>query len=383
MDSTSDSQPGLRVGDRVEVVIGPVAHGGHCIAHSHGKTIFVRHAIPGERALIVITGRNARILRADALEILNGGADRVQRPCEWSGPGGCGGCDFQHVRLSTQREWKSDVLKDSLRRFGALDDTRIGVLDTRVRPLPGPEDGLGWRTRVAYAQAPDGSWGLHAHRSKVIIPVKQCALGMSDASHPGPATGNYPARVHQRSWKVTPEMFWQPHFALPEHLVDAVLEFGAPAQGQTWWDLYSGAGLISAFLGEHVGGSGQVEAVEQSADAMRCARRSLHDLPQVRLHQADVVEWLRLAEGPVDGVVLDPPRSGAGPAVLDRLVALGPLSIVYVACDPVALGRDTRILEDQGYRMDMVRAFDAFPMTHHFETVALFTLGGPARRTAD
>ncbi|HVQ17506.1 MAG TPA: class I SAM-dependent RNA methyltransferase, partial [Actinomycetes bacterium] len=73
-----------------------------------------------------------------------------------------------------------------------------------------------------------------------------------------------------------------------------------------------------------------------------------------------------------DLVVLDPPRAGAGRAVLERVARLGPRAISYVACDPAALARDVAILAGLGYELGALRAFDLFPMTHHVECVASF-----------
>ncbi len=114
--------------------------------------------------------------------------------------------------------------------------------------------------------------------------------------------------------------------------------------------------------------------MEESPRAIRAARRALHDLPQVHLHQSDVSAWIDAEDHDApDGVVLDPPRAGAGRALLQTLAEAEVPTIVYVACDPVALGRDVATLAEAGYRLAHVRAFDAFPMTHHLETVASFT----------
>ena len=68
--------------------------------------------------------------------------------------------------------------------------------------------------------------------------------------------------------------------------------------------------------------------------------------------------------------MLDPPRSGAGRAVVDRLAEVRPRQLVYVACDPVALARDVGLLRERGYELEALRAFDLFPNTHHVEAVA-------------
>ena len=362
----------LSVDDERVVVIGPVAHGGHFIAHSDGRTLFVRHALPGETVRVRVTEVASRIVRGDAVEVLEPSPDRVAPPCRWSGPGGCGGCDFQHVALTVQRQLKTQVLRESLQRFGHVvaDDP---VLSVEVEELPGAPDGLRWRSRMTWAQAPDGTRGLHPHRSHDVIGVDDCPIAELNVAHPDdPIPGRVQRTVRDRSWRLAGGEFWQVHSALPEALVDAVLTLGHPSHGETWWDLYAGAGLFSAFLGEAVGADGAVEAVESSGEALRSARRAMHDLAIIHLHEANVAAWLAITDSPSPhGVVLDPPRAGAGAKVVDAIVGRGPAAVVYVACDPVALSRDVALFAQQGYRLEELQSFDAFPMTHHFETVAL------------
>ncbi|MGB0099094.1 MAG: TRAM domain-containing protein, partial [Nocardioides sp.] len=123
---------GSRVGERFEAAVGPIAHGGHCIVRLEGTTddptdrprvVFVRHAIPGERVVVEITeGTDGdRFWRGDAVEVLEASADRVEPPCPFAGPGRCGGCDFQHVSLSRQRELKAAVVREQLARLAATD----------------------------------------------------------------------------------------------------------------------------------------------------------------------------------------------------------------------------------------------------------------------
>ncbi|HYN76071.1 MAG TPA: methyltransferase, partial [Candidatus Limnocylindria bacterium] len=157
-----------------------------------------------------------------------------------------------------------------------------------------------------------------------------------------------------------------------ETLAAAVLEALAPRPGEHAVDLYAGVGLYAAPLAEAVGVTGRVDAVEGSAAAVRDARRNLHDLAEVRLHEREVGRWL--GSGPVrrcDLVVLDPPRAGAGAEVVRRIVGLRPRAVAYVACDPAARGRDVRTFADLGWGLTSLRAFDLFPMTHHVECVAL------------
>ena len=176
--------------------------------------------------------------------------------------------------------------------------------------------------------------------------------------------------VAGRSWKVDVDSFWQVQPQAASALVDSVLGFGQPAPGEQWWDLYSGVGLFSAFVAEAVGSTGAVHAVETSGSAIRDAKRSLHDLAQVTLHEEDVLTWLDGADGRPSGVVLDPPRAGAGQLVVEAIARPHPRVVVYVSCDPVALARDLAFFAEAGYQLADLRAFDSFPMTHHVETVA-------------
>ena len=120
------------VGRRFEVTVGPVAHGGHCVSRHEGRVVFVRHALPGERVVVQVTeDRHAKYCRADAVEVLQAHPERVERPCAYSGPGRCGGCDWQHVAPDHQRQLKADVVVEQFSRLAGID------VDVEVEELPG------------------------------------------------------------------------------------------------------------------------------------------------------------------------------------------------------------------------------------------------------
>lgn len=181
----------------------------------------------------------------------------------------------------------------------------------------------------------------------------------------------------RRRFRVTGAGFWQVHPGAAQTLLDTVLELAAPRPGESALDLYCGVGLFTVGLALRVGESGRVLGVEGDPRAAADARRSLHDLSQVRLESGGVEPVLRRLTGAgepggTDVVVLDPPRSGAGRAVVEAVAALRPRVVVYVACDPAALARDVAVAARLGYRLDHLTAFDTFPMTHHVESVARF-----------
>jgi tRNA/tmRNA/rRNA uracil-C5-methylase (TrmA/RlmC/RlmD family) len=366
---------GLAVGDRVEAVCGPIAHGGHVVARVPGPgerpiVVFVRHALPGERVVVEITGVEKSYLRGDAVEVLEASADRVPAPCPIAGPGLCGGCDFQHVALPAQRALKAAVVAEQLQRLAGI------AWDVEVEPVPGDEDGLRWRTRMQYVALPDGRRGLRKHHSHDVVPVEDCLLeapGARVVVNRASANATLTERVGDREFEVAADGFWQVHPGAPQVLVETVLGMLAPRPGERAADLYAGVGLFSAFLADAVGPTGAVLGVEGDRRAGELAARNLAGLPQAEVRTGRVERVLTGVRGGADLVVLDPPREGAKRIVVEQIVALAPRAVAYVACDPAALARDLAFFAERGYRLTELRAFDLFPMTHHVECVALLT----------
>ncbi|HEX6149952.1 class I SAM-dependent RNA methyltransferase [Nocardioides sp.] len=348
-----------RVGDRFTVEVGPVAHGGHCVARAEGRVVFVRHALPGERVDVVVTegSEGDRFWRADAVAVLDPSPDRVAAPCPYAGPDACGGCDFQHVAMPAQRALKATVVQEQLSRLAGLE------VDVTVEAVPGDVDGLHWRTRQRYVELPDGRRGMRKHRSHDVVVVEECLIE-------GPAQPSHV--VHGRSFSVAEGGFWQVHPGAPAVLVDTVLSFLEPRPGESVLDLYAGVGLFAAFLADAVGPEARVVAVEGNRAACRHAQRNLGGFAEVAPGAVDQVLTSAYDE-PFDLVVLDPPREGARRAVVEQVVARTPRAVAYVACDPAALARDVAIFAEHGYGLRALRAFDLFPMTHHVECVALLT----------
>ncbi len=420
------------VGQSFEVEITAVAHGGHCIARHEGQVLFVRHTAPGERVVAQITHGNKgdKFLRADAIEIVTASAERVERRCGISGPGGCGGCDWQHLSLAGQRKLKAQVIAEQLKRLAGLE------WSGEVVQVPGDDDGLGWRTRVRHSVNGSGQLGLYAHRSHRIIAVAQCPIahlsvqkvelqapkwpGASSVEVIAPGDGGTPLvvvqsngrptvppraelaasvlrqsargleRVRGRTWvsepvaapgfsrdfRVSGSGFWQVHPGAASVLVEAVLAGLDPQPGEQALDLYCGVGVFAAALAERVGEDGAVLAVESDPQSVRDARRNLHNLPQVGITVGRVEPVLAAtaeADLRADLVVLDPPREGAGATVVAAIAAVQPRAISYVACDPAALARDLKTFAGLGYHLKQLQAFDCFPMTQHVECVATLT----------
>ncbi|MFD9246797.1 class I SAM-dependent RNA methyltransferase [Streptomyces sp. NPDC059556] len=186
------------VGEEYEVEVGPVAHGGHCIARTEaGRVLFVRHALPGERVVARVTEgeETSRFLRADAVTILDPSKDRVEAPCPFAGPGKCGGCDWQHAKPGAQRRLKGEVIAEQLLRLAGLTPEEAGW-DGTVMPAEGDKLPQGevpqWRTRVQYAIDADGNAGLRKHRSHDVEVIDHCMIAAPGVSELGVEKQDWP-----------------------------------------------------------------------------------------------------------------------------------------------------------------------------------------------
>lgn len=401
------------LGQRLELRIGPVAHGGHCVARHQGRVLFVRHCLPGELVLAEVTeDRGGSFCRADAIEIREPSSDRVESPCRYAHPGGCGGCDFQHVTPAGQRALKAAVVAEQLRRLAGIERP------VTVEALA-PDD-LGWRRRIRFAVDPAGRLALHRHRSSETIAIEECLIGAPGVSDAPSQHGTWQGlaevevavdddgrtarvgylRTHPRgrqrsrlrvvrtdgaeqlhyqvgrnSFTIEPAGFWQTHPQAAERFSATVLAGLAPRPGERALDLYAGAGLFTVALADAVGPSGRVLGLEGDSAAVRAAEANLADTAWAEVRRATVTaDTLRAATaelGRPDLVVLDPPRTGAGGPVLQAVLAAEPRAIGYVACDPAALARDLSTAQEAGWELAELSAFDAFPMTHHVECIAI------------
>lgn len=388
----------MNVGEQFELEITSMAHGGEAIGRHEGQVVFVRGAIPGETVVARVTDvpGHGRFLRAATLDVLSPSPDRVSPPCPYFGQ--CGGCDWQFMSVDAQRRWKARVVTDQLTRIGR---EAQGAWDSLVvEALSGDTTGLHWRSRMRYAISPAGHAGLRAHHSHDVVPIDECliatpAIGGADVlgvdwsgaaevlavqpqgdavvlPDPRPGMARVRESVAGREWTFDATAFWQVHTGAAQALVDVVHGLLTPKPGEHLVDLYAGVGLFAGALAKALGPGGRIDAVESDPTAVKGALRSLHDESTVHIHHERVDRWLR--QGPLkrcDLVIVDPPRSGAGREVMERIARLGPRRLAYVACDPAAFARDVATARDLGWQLTSLRALDLFPMTHHVECIGL------------
>ncbi len=397
-----------------------IAHGGAALGRHEGKVIFVPYALPGEVVRVEVTDDRGRYAHARLLEVLEPSPDRVPPSCPYFGPQGCGGCQWQHIAYEAQLRYKATVVADQLARIGRL-------ADPPVRPtLPDPA-GWAYRNQARFHPAPKGGLGFRTAASHRVVAVEQClilhpllvelyvsldlnlpglcaltlragiatsermvifemegdeppslttdlpvscVLLLSDGPHVNLIGRNHLTEtVAGRSYRISAPSFFQANTAQAEQLVRLVLEYLDLQGGETVLDGYCGVGLFTLPLAER---AGLVMAVERDPPAVEDLLENTAGVENVEIVEGPVGAVLADLDGPLDAVVVDPPRTGLEREALEGLVAARPARIVYVSCDPATLARDGRQLAQAGYRLVEVQPVDMFPQTYHVETVSLW-----------
>ncbi|MCX2711325.1 class I SAM-dependent RNA methyltransferase [Mycolicibacterium sp. J2] len=381
---------------------GPAANGGSCVARHDGRVVFVRYALPGETVRVRVRAERGSYWHADVLEVLQASPDRIEPLCPIAGVDGSGCCDLAFAEPSAARRLKGEVVANQLARLGNFEWS--GVAEE-----VGTTGATGWRTRVRLDVSESGHAGFHRYHSTDLYPELNCGQlqpglldGVAGSRWPagaqlhiavdgdgvrhivqtGPGRkaqtqvveGTYEAvqRIGGRQWQVPVTAFWQAHRDAPELYSALIREAARLRPGMTAWDLYGGAGVFAAALAGEVGASGHVLTVDTSRGSARAARAALADMPWVSVVTDSVRRALSGQRRPTaDVAVLDPPRTGAGREVIDMIA--GVPRVIHIGCETASFARDVGEYLRNGYTVEQLRVFDAFPLTHHVECVAVLT----------
>jgi 23S rRNA (uracil1939-C5)-methyltransferase len=382
-------------GITLDVEVERILPGGLGLAHAAGRTVLVSLSAPGDLLRVRIDRVRGKVAFASIVEIQRPSPLRIDPPCPYFGR--CGGCDFQQLRYEAQLQAKSEMIRDCLHRIARI------PTPPEVRVVASPME---WRYRSRANWQVDpvlkrvGYYERGTHtvcdvaECAVLVPELQQALEGIRALLPNrlppalreleavggeggvslaPETAGFQTRdvtrkIGDEKYQFSATSFFQTNHGLLEALIAAVV---AGAQGRRAVDLYCGVGLFTLPLGRKFS---QVLGIEANANAAGYARVNLKNAEVVnaKIITARAGEWLNQnahSIKPVDLLLLDPPRTGAEPEVIQSIRTLSPERIRYVSCDPATLARDLKDLLSGGYAVESIAAFDMFPQTHHVETV--------------
>ena len=395
-----------------------MAHGGAAMGRDeNGRPIFVPYTIPGETVRARLTDEKRHYARAELLEIIEPSPDRNEPHCPHFGV--CGGCHFQHMTYEAQLKAKRTVVADQLQRIGGFDAVDVQP----VKPNPSP---WGYRMDTSLSPVVGGGLGYWSPQKREVIAIGTCpiihprlqelwqdvdldlpglrkltlrmgddeallaALEVNDIEPPE-LEADFPVsvaivlpdqtsaslvgdnyivqQVKGRDFRVSPGCFFQPSLAAAELLIDSVLAYANLSSAEAVVDLYSGVGMLTAFLAET---GAAVTAVELNPDAVADTAVNLNDFDNVTLYEGLAEEILPLLDAQPALLVVDPPNGGLPPAVIESIVRLAPARLIYISADLPALARDGKKLAHAGYQLMEVQPIDMTPQSFQIDTVSLW-----------
>lgn len=390
------------------VTIEKLVYGGDGLSREGGQVVLTPFVLPGEEVEIEPGEVRSGVMRAGLRSVVTPSADRVSAPCPYYGK--CGGCHYQHAAYEAQVAAKLSILKETLARVGRVEaPAEIGVISGEPWGYRNraqfhiDQRKLGYRMRgshklVAIEECPissprvnecivalnrmlrDGRWPKFITQIEVFTNESQVQLNVLEAGQtvakrffewaaeemPGLVEGS----LEYAGYRVSPNSFFQVNRFLVERMAEAVV---GGARGEHALDLYSGVGLFSLPLAKQFG---RVTAVESGSGAVRDLEFN-GSRAGVKVHAvgASVDQYLRSMEERADFVLADPPRTGLGKAVVEKLVEWRPERVTVVSCDPSTFARDLSGLMKGGYVVEELTLIDLFPQTFHIETICKLRLG--------
>jgi 23S rRNA (uracil1939-C5)-methyltransferase len=385
----------------IDVTIDRIVGDGKGIGFADGKTIFVSRTAPGDVVRARIVRQQRTTIHAVPEEILTPSPMRIEpeHPDARFGVG----CDLMHIGYEDQLKTKAGIIQDSLRRIAKLDP----VPEVTVRPSPKQWN---YRSRAEYqVNVPNKLVGYFEEGSRKIVDIEadpvatemvnNLLITLRDDVEAGlvpEAAREYRAvatdtgtaleqtttqrsgllfqTVGKEQYQFSAESFFQANIPVAEDLVAGVMKIAniARAEESLAVDLYCGVGLFTLPLARVFK---RVIGVESFKPAVKFALDNLKTagLERTKVIGSPVELWMSQDHsryGRVGLLAFDPPRTGAGPKVVEGILRMNPAHIAAVSCDPATFARDLRGLLDGGYELVDIAGYDMFPQTHHVEILA-------------
>jgi tRNA/tmRNA/rRNA uracil-C5-methylase (TrmA/RlmC/RlmD family) len=366
-------------GQTVRLTIDDIAFGGEGVGRLNDFVVFVPFVAPGETVEAELIEVKKRFGRARLLKVLQPSPDRVEPACRYFGE--CGGCQYQHIAYPAQLRIKHKQACDLLQRIGGIDPARVDA----VVPCPEP---YGYRNRIMIRSQWDKykqglNLGFLRADNRLVVDIEECKIAEPALNEqirlvrqqPPPKGGiKVVLRAAAEGWEVPRDSFFQNNFFLLPKLVETVGVRLRDSGSRFLLDAYCGVGFFSIELGGLVE---EFAGVEVDTAAIQAARRNAlargrHN-GQFLAGEAEELlpRMLGRFEARSTTVILDPPRTGCPPEMLQALRKTGPGQVLYVSCHPATLARDLNVLcAGNVFKVTKIVPLDMFPQTQHMECVA-------------
>ena len=418
---------GIRKGQILEVTVNGMDRHGMALYKSGQQTLFINRAVEGDRVKIRVLNIKNKYGSAELLNVITPSPFRIVSSCE-DYDRGCGGCQWLHINYEKQLEIKTRIVREDMSRIAGvktpvaktagMSDTqafrnklsllvknnRAGMtrensielinINTCRQELPlnrKIHEGIKGMsipdpvTQIHIRSTTGGVAGVSLYASRkdpkitgfIQMLMKQfpeiCGIEVA-ANRDNHLTGSefITERIGNVSYRIPHNGFFQTNYCQAAVLLNFVETFLKPSSMESLLDIYCGVGFFALAL---AGKYKRVAGIEENANSVRYAveNSAANGITNSNFFADDAAAGLQKCKtGEYDSILLDPPRSGCAPEVLDQIVRLSPKKIVYVSCFPESLARDTTVFLKAGYKVDRIQPVDMFPHTSHVETVVRF-----------
>ena len=396
----------LNPGDQFQTTLNGINDSGETLSEIRGAPVEVTGGLPGEKVVVEVQKRFPERIVAKVVEVLEQAEERVVPECEYFLT--CSGCQWQHASYDYQLQLKQARVQREIDKYQSLSQV---VVDATI----GSESQLGYRNHGRFTVGKKDDGGKIGYINAVtrrFVKIDRCLLmneqinkvldlaqdnvaGQTqmairagsntdsmliqprmNLSHIGLVTGeqHYEEEVRGFRFRVAASSFFQVNTSQLSRAIDEVRDLLDLDGTEVMVDAYCGVGVFTVLLAPYVR---KIVGIEESASAIEDAGLNSKDILNIEFVEGKTEHILNTLNQHIDVLLLDPPRVGCHPDVLDSVIKLKPEKVMMISCEPEAMARDLNLLCATGiYTLETIRPVDMFPQTRHVETISMLRLQG-------
>ena len=396
----------LNPGDQFQTTLNGINDSGETLSEIRGAPVEVTGGLPGEKVVVEVQKRFPERIVAKVVEVLEQAEERVVPECEYFLT--CSGCQWQHASYDYQLQLKQARVQREIDKYQSLSQVVVAA-------TIGSESQLGYRNHGRFTVGKKDDGGKIGYINAVtrrFVKIDRCLLmneqinkvldlaqdnvaGQTQVSiragsntdsmliqprmnlsHIGLVTGeqHYEEEVRGFRFRVAASSFFQVNTSQLSRAIDEVRDLLELDGTEVMVDAYCGVGVFTVLLAPYVR---KIVGIEESASAIEDAGLNSKDILNIEFVEGKTEHILNTLNQHIDVLLLDPPRVGCHPDVLDSVIKLKPEKVLMISCEPEAMARDLNLLCSTGiYSLETIRPVDMFPQTRHVETISMLRLQG-------